>query len=93
MEDGYFNDEFIKKYSKLVQAAIEKRLRKSGISLPIEEVRDIQQDVFTSIWEGKKLDKIRGPESIPYWIAIVSGNAAMLSIFIMQTRQKGYMKG
>lgn len=77
MEDGRFNDEFVKKYSRLVHVAIEKRLRKCGISLPSEEIRDIRQDVLISIWEGKKLDNIQNPDSIPYWIAIVSGNAAM----------------
>ena len=77
MNEGSFTDQFVKKYSKLIYTAIERRLRSCGLALGHEEILDIQQDLLTSICEGKKLDKIQNPDSIPYWIAIVSGNAAM----------------
>lgn len=77
MEEGHFNEKFVKTYSNLVYTAIHRRLKGCGITLPQEEVLDIQQEVFISIWEDNKLGAIRDPESIPYWIAIVSGNAAM----------------
>ena len=77
MDNGHLDDEFVNKYSRLVYIAIEKRLRECGVTLPREEVLDLQQDVFTSILEGGKLDTIRKPDSMPYWIAIVSANAAM----------------
>jgi RNA polymerase sigma-70 factor (ECF subfamily) len=77
MDEGYFADEVIKRYSKLIYTAIERRLGKYGFSLPQEEIMDIQQEVLISIWEGKKLDNIRNAASIPYWLAIVSGNAAI----------------
>ncbi len=77
MSEGHFNENFVQTYSNLVYTAIYRRLKGCGITLPHEEILDIQQDVFISIWEDKKLDKIRDPESIPYWIAIVSGNRAM----------------
>ena len=77
MDEDPFISQFVKKYSKLVYTAIERRLRGYGLTLPREEIFDIRQDLFTSICEGRKLDKIQNPDSIPYWVAIVSGNAAM----------------
>lgn len=77
MNEGHFNENFVKTYSHLVYTAIYRRLKGCGITLSQEEILDIRQEVFISIWKTKKLDAIRDPESIPYWIAIVSGNAAM----------------
>lgn len=77
MNKAHFNEKFVKTYSNLVYTAIYRRLKGCGIILPHEDILDIRQEVFISIWETKKLDAIRDPESIPYWIAIVSGNAAM----------------
>lgn len=77
MSDAHNSDQFIRQYSKLVYTAVERRLRGHGLTPGHEEVSDIQQEVLMSIWEDKKLDKIQNPDSIPYWVAIVSGNAAM----------------
>ncbi len=77
MPDCDFNDRFVKEYSKLVYTAIRNRLKKCGLDLPHEEILDIMQDTLTHIFESGKLDTIRSRDSIPYWIAIVSGNAAM----------------
>jgi RNA polymerase sigma-70 factor (ECF subfamily) len=77
MDKDPFTGNFVKKYAKLVYTAIEKRLRGCGFKPAHEEILDIQQDVLTSICAGKKLHKIQNPDSIPYWIATVSGNAAM----------------
>lgn len=77
MENGGFNDEFVKKYSNLVYAAIQNRVRKCGMTISHEEALDIRQDVFTSILERGQLDAIESRGSLPYWLAIVSGNAAM----------------
>lgn len=77
MTEDYLFDQFVKSYSKLIYTAVEKRLRGSGFYLPREEVMDIQQEVLASLWESRKLDNIRNAASIPYWLAIVSGNAAM----------------
>lgn len=77
METGGLNDEFVKKYSNLVYAAIQNRVKKCGMLLSHEEVLDIRQDIFASLWENGKLGAVQNPESVPYWLAIVSGNAAM----------------
>lgn len=80
MDKGHFDEKFVKIYSNLVYTAIYRRLKGCGITLPHEEIVDIQQDVLISIWEDKKLTVIRDPKRIPYWIAIVSGNAAIQHI-------------
>lgn len=77
MNDLRFNDQFVKKYSDLIYAAIKRRLKGSGFNLPHEEILDIQQEVFASMLEDDKLGKVLNAASVPYWIAIVSGNAAM----------------
>lgn len=77
MNDPDINENYAKIYSNLIYTAIDRRLRGYGITLAREEILDIRQEVLISICEGKKLDKIRDPASIPYWIAIVSGNTAM----------------
>jgi RNA polymerase sigma-70 factor (ECF subfamily) len=87
MNEGHFDEKFVKTYSNLVYTAIHRRLKGYGIVLPHEEILDIQQDVFISIWEDGKLATIRDSESIPYWIAIVSGNAAMQ--YVRKLRRSG----
>lgn len=77
MPENDFNDQFVMKYSKLVYASIRNRLKSYGIELQHDDILDIVQDAFTAIFEGGKLKTIRNPGSIPYWIAIVSGNAAI----------------
>lgn len=77
MEKSDIHGKFVKKYSNLVYAAIQNRVKKCGMQLSHEETLDIRQDVFRSIWKNGSLEAIQNPESIPYWLAIVSGNAAM----------------
>jgi RNA polymerase sigma-70 factor (ECF subfamily) len=70
-------DFFVKKYSGHIQASIEYRLRKYCIKLRVEDIKEIQQNVLSLLWEGGKFTEIRNPESIKYWLAIVSGNTAV----------------
>ncbi|MFH1190376.1 MAG: sigma-70 family RNA polymerase sigma factor [Candidatus Omnitrophota bacterium] len=85
MNESYFEDKIVRKYSNLVYTAIDRRLKGYGIVLPREDILDIRQEVLISLWEGKKLDTIRDTDSIPYWIAIVSGNTAIQ--YIRRTRR------
>lgn len=91
MDKDLFTDQFVKKYAKLIYSAVEKRLRGYGFTPGHAEIMDIQQDVLTSICEGKKLDKIKNPDSVPYWIAIVSGNAAMQYMRNRRRQEPGKM--
>ncbi len=78
---------FIKKYSALIFISIENRLKKYGYSLSCQDIEDIRQNVFASIWKDKKLKDVKNRENISYWLAIVSGNSAIAYI-----RKKQFQK-
>ena len=67
----------VKKYSGLVHISIVNRLQKYGISVSRDEIEDIRQDIFADIWKNDKLAGVTNRGDISYWIAIMSGNAAM----------------
>ena len=71
---------FVKKYSTLVSSSIENRVKRYGFPLPHQDIEDIRQDVFASIWKDGKLAGIAKCDSLPYWLAIVAGNAAMMHL-------------
>jgi RNA polymerase sigma-70 factor, ECF subfamily len=68
---------FIDKYSRLIARSIDCRLRKHGFRIPEQDIQDIRQNVFASIWQDRKLETITNTTGITYWLAIVSGNIAM----------------
>lgn len=68
---------FAKRYSELISLSIKNRLKKHGFSLPVQDIEDIKQDILTSIWHEQKLEGVKNRGNISYWLAIVSGNAAM----------------
>lgn len=70
-------DFFTKKYSGLIFTAINRRLRKYGIYPKADDLREIQQNILSALWEGGKFAEIRNPESLDYWLAVVSGNIAL----------------
>ena len=67
----------VKKYSRLVHISIENRTKKYGLSVSSHDIEDIKQNIFTDIWKDNKLESIVNRDDISYWIAIISGNAAM----------------
>ena len=67
----------VKKYSGLVNTAIENRLKKYNIPVSRHDVEDIRQNIFSDIWKNNKLESIINRDDISYWIAILSGNAAI----------------
>jgi RNA polymerase sigma-70 factor, ECF subfamily len=67
----------VNKYSGLVYASIENRLKKYGIPASSQDVEDIRQNIFSDIWKNGKLSHITNRDDISYWIAILSGNAAV----------------
>jgi RNA polymerase sigma factor (sigma-70 family) len=70
-------DFFTKKYSNLVLSSIDRRLRKYGIYPKPDDLIEIRQDVLSFLWESGKLAEVRDPESLKYWLAVVSGNTAL----------------
>lgn len=67
----------VKKYTGLIAAAISNRLKKYGFNPLCQDTEDIRQDILTHIWTSGKLSQVRNRKSIAYWLAIVSGNAAI----------------
>ena len=67
----------VKKYSGLIYVSIENRLKKYGISASSHDIEDIRQDILSDIWKNEKLSHITNRDDISYWIAVLSGNAAV----------------
>lgn len=80
-------ESFAKKYSSLIEEAARNCLKKYGFGLSSEEIEDIRQDVFKSIWEGRKLETIGDLRSLPYWLAIVAGNFAIARVRKMKRKE------
>lgn len=77
----------VKKYSGLVYISIENRLKKYGLDTSLHDIEDIRQDIFSDIWKNGKLLHITNRDDISYWIAILSGNAAMEHYRSREARQ------
>ena len=67
----------VKKYSGLIYVSIENRLKKYGLAASSQDIEDIRQNIFSDIWKNGKLSHITNRDNISYWIAILSGNAAV----------------
>ncbi|MFA6079431.1 MAG: sigma-70 family RNA polymerase sigma factor [Candidatus Omnitrophota bacterium] len=78
---------FIKKYSGLVMTAIDDRLKGYGFSLPSQDLEDIGQEVFTTIWQSRKLEGLKNIDSLSYWLAMISGNEAAEYVRKMHRRE------
>lgn len=69
--------EFVRRFKKLVSYAIEQRLRRYGYRYQPNDIDDIRQDVFLSIWENNLLKTLGNPEKLIYWLAILAANKAV----------------
>lgn len=78
---------FLKKYSRLIYWAINKRLAGSGLTQQQNEADDIFQEVFLSILEDKKLQQVKNVNLLPGWLAMVASNQT-----IDYMRQKNRIK-
>lgn len=81
-------DAFIKKYSSLMYVSALSRLKKYGFTLDGHEIDEIRQNVLASIWRDDKLKLVKNAQSLPYWLAIVSGNAAMSYVKSKKRRER-----
>lgn len=70
-------NEFIRRYSPLVYWAIENRLKKWDYFYQPEDIEEIHQNVFFSLWKKNKLEQIREQQKISGWLIIISGNEAI----------------
>ena len=67
----------VRKYSMLIYASISNRLRRYNFKSSCQDIEDIRQDILMSLWEKRKLERIRNRQNISRWLSIVSGNAAI----------------
>ena len=79
--------DLVKKYSGLIYVSIENRLKKYGIPASSQDIEDIRQNIFSDIWKNGKLSHITNRDDISYWIAILSGNAAVEHFRSREARQ------
>lgn len=70
-------NEFVNRYSGLVYWAIENRLKKWDYLYRSEDIEEIHQNVFLSLWKKDKLEQVKSLEKIAGWLVIVSGNEAV----------------
>lgn len=83
-------DEFVKKYSTLIVGAAQNRLKKYGFYLERHEIDDIKQNTLFSIWEDNKLEAVKNPKDISYWLAMVAGNKAI--DYVRKYSKEGLLK-
>ena len=67
----------VNKYSGLVYVSIENRLKKYGLNASSHDIEDIRQNIFSDIWKNGKLSHVKNRDDISYWVAVLSGNAAV----------------
>lgn len=68
---------FVNRFSPLVYWAIEQRLKKWDYLYQKEDIEEIHQEVFTSLWDKNKLQQIKDHQRIEPWIIMVAGNMAI----------------
>ena len=79
--------EFIKRFSPIIAFFIKKALFKySGDRGKFsQEIKDIEQDIMTSLWSKNRLAEIKNRKNINYWLAITARNTV---INYLKTNQK-----
>ena len=77
----------VKKYSGLIYTSIENRLKKYGLNASIHDIEDIRQNIVSDIWKNSELSHITNRDNISYWIAVLSGNAAVEHFRSREARQ------
>ena len=71
--------EFITRYSGLITFAINKTFYQYPYLAGSreEDIKDIRQEIFSSLWTGDKLEEVKQRDSIDYWLAVIARNAAL----------------
>ncbi|MDD5449451.1 MAG: sigma-70 family RNA polymerase sigma factor [Candidatus Omnitrophica bacterium] len=73
-KDALAWNEFVRRYSGLVYWAIENRLKRWDYFYKIEDIEEIHQNVFLSLWKKNKLEQIKDQKRLTTWLVIISGN-------------------
>lgn len=65
---------FLNRFSNLIWWAIKYKLVRCGYRYTEEDLKDIFQEILSSLWERKKFEKIKHTEKISSWLVVVSSN-------------------
>jgi RNA polymerase sigma-70 factor (ECF subfamily) len=68
---------FVEQFSAVVFWAIKERLKRTNYHYSQQDVEDIFQNVFTLLWEKKKLAQIRYRRNIKNWLIMVAANCTI----------------
>lgn len=68
---------FVGRFSKLAYWAINDRLKRYNLQFVEQDVEDIYQELFVSLWEKNRLNEIKDRAKISSWLVMVAGNAAI----------------
>lgn len=78
-------NEFVERFSKLIWWTIERRLHRFGRDYTKQDIEEIYQNVFVSIWQNEKLKTLNDRSKLDRWLCAVSANMAV--DYIRQTRR------
>lgn len=67
-------DVFVKRYAKLIYWAIKKRFNMSRFAFSEDDVQNIFQEMFLSIFKQDKLTQIKDSKMVCTWLAMVASN-------------------
>jgi RNA polymerase sigma-70 factor (ECF subfamily) len=73
--DASSYDEFIRRYQRLVTRSVNYKLAKLNVRLVRNELEDIVQEIFFSIWDQNKLTGLKDPECLDSYLVMLSINA------------------
>lgn len=65
---------FTRRYKGLVCRSVRYKINKLGVKIGRDEFRDIVQEIFLSLWEREKLNKVTRVNSFEGWLAVISIN-------------------
>jgi len=68
---------FVDRFSNLIYWAIKDRLSKWNYHFVEQDVEDIYQELFISLWEKGKLAEIKDRSHISSWLVMVAGNMSI----------------
>ncbi|MCF7871386.1 MAG: sigma-70 family RNA polymerase sigma factor [Candidatus Omnitrophica bacterium] len=65
---------FLNRYGKLIYWAIHQRIEKINSQYQQNDIEDIFQEVFLTLFEKNKLNQLKNIKFLPGWLAMVSSN-------------------
>ena len=78
-QDGLAWAEFIKRFSPLISFSIKKALSKYSVDFrrAHEDMKDIHQNIMTTLWGKNKLAEVINRDNINYWLVVTARNATI----------------